>query len=206
MTEPAPSPPVKKLNPALKFVLEMGPLLLFFVANSLFARSGLSADESMINSTLVLMCAVTIAFATMYAMTRRVSVMPLVTLVMVLVFGGLTLYLHDPIFIKIKVTIIYVLFGSALLGALAFGKLLLPIAFDAMLHLDRPGWIKLTIRWGIFFFALAVLNEIVWRNFPDYWVGFKTFGTIPLTLIFTLAQMPLILKHEIKPEQDGQAL
>ncbi len=108
--------------------------------------------------------------------------MPLVTAVVVLVFGGLTLVLHDETFIKLKPTIIYVLFGGALLGGLAFGKPLLGIVFDSVFDLTEEGWRKLTWRWALFFLALAVLNEIVWRTqSTDFWVSFKVFGVVPLT-------------------------
>ena len=104
------------------------------------------------------------ALAIGYALTRHLPVMPLVTAVIVVVFGGLTLALQDETFIKLKPTIIYVLFGGALLGGLAFRKPLLGMVFDSVFHLTDEGWRKLTLRWALFFFALAVLNEIVWRT------------------------------------------
>ena len=114
--------------------------------------------------------------------------MPLVTAVIVLVFGGLTLVLQDETFIKLKPTIIYVLFGGVLLGGLAFRKPLLGMVFDSVFHLTDEGWRKLTLRWALFFFALAVLNEIVWRTqSTDFWVSFKVFGVLPLTFLFARA-------------------
>ena len=178
-------PAKPQLNPILKLVLDIGPLVLFFAAN---ARFGIFA------ATGAFMVAVLIALAVSYVMTRHIAVMPVVTAVIVLVFGGLTLILHDDTFIKLKPTIIYLLFGGTLIGGLAFGKPLLGMVFDQMFHLTDEGWRKLTWRWALFFFVLAVLNEIVWRNFStDTWVSFKLFGVVPLTFLFGALQYPLLL-------------
>lgn len=177
----------KTLNPTLKLVLDIGPLVLFFAAN---AKFGIYA------ATGAFMVAVLVAIAVSYALTRHVALMPLVTAAIVLVFGGLTLILHDDLFIKLKPTIIYVLFGGTLLAGLAFGKQFLSILFDQMFHLTAEGWRKLTWRWVIFFFALAVLNEIVWRTqTTDFWVSFKLFGVVPLTMLFGALQYPLLMKY-----------
>jgi intracellular septation protein len=183
-------PEKKQLNPVLKLVLDIGPLVLFFAAN---ARLGIFV------ATGAFMAAVLIALAVSYAMTRHIAIMPLVTAGIVLVFGGLTLALHDELFIKLKPTIIYLLFGGTLLGGLALGKPLLGILFDQMFHLTKEGWRKLTWRWVFFFFALAVLNEIVWRTqTTDFWVSFKLFGVVPLTFLFGALQMPLINKYSVE--------
>jgi intracellular septation protein len=180
----------KQLNPMLKLVLDIGPLVLFFAAN---AKFGIFA------ATGSFMVAVLIALAVAYALTRRIEVMPLVTAVIVLIFGSLTLVLHDETFIKLKPTIIYVLFGGTLAVGLAFGKSLLGIVFDAMFHLTDEGWRKLTWRWSLFFFALAIANEIVWRTqTTDFWVSFKLFGVVPLTFVFGALQMPLINKYSVE--------
>ena len=183
-------PHKKQLNPALKLVLDIGPLVLFFAAN---ARLGI------FEATAVFMGAVLIALAVSYALTRHIAIMPVVTAIIVLVFGGLTLVLHDETFIKLKPTIIYVLFGGALLGGLAFNKPLLGIVFDSVFKLTEEGWRKLTWRWAIFFLVLAVLNEIVWRTqTTDFWVAFKLFGVVPLTFIFGALQYPLVNKYSIE--------
>ena len=176
-----------QLNPVLKLVLDIGPLVLFFAAN---ARFGIFA------ATAGFMVAVLIALAIAYAKTRRIEVMPLVTAVIVVIFGGLTLILHNDTFIKLKPTIIYLLFGGTLIGGLAFGKSFLGVLFDSVFDLTDEGWRKLTWRWAFFFFALAVLNEIVWRNFStDFWVSFKLFGVVPLTFLFGALQYPLLTKY-----------
>jgi len=175
-----------QLNPALKLVLDLGPLLVFFAANS---RFGIFA------ATGAFMAAIVIALAVAYALTRHLPIMPLVTAIVVVVFGTLTLVLHDENFIKVKPTIIYVLFGGVLLAGLAFGKSLLGIVFDSVFHLTEEGWRKLTLRWALFFLALAVLNEIVWRTqTTDIWVDFKVFGVLPLTFLFAALQYPLLEK------------
>jgi intracellular septation protein len=184
----------KKLNPALKLAFDIGPLILFFVAN---------AKLGIFPATAIFMVAVLAALAVSYAITRHVAVMPVVTAVVVLVFGGLTLILQDELFIKVKPTIIYVLFGGALLYGLIFNKPLLGIVFDSVFHLTDEGWRKLTVRWMIFFFFLAVVNEIVWRTqTTDVWVDFKLFGVVPLTFLFGALQYPLLTKYTV-PETDA---
>jgi intracellular septation protein len=212
LSEPSMTPknPNEKpqLNPTLKLVLDLGPLVLFFLANSrpaLFlplVSPILPADIAsgerigIFVATAVFMVAIVLALAISYALTRHLPVMPLVTAVIVLVFGSLTLVLHDELFIKLKPTIIYLLFGIVLLGGLAFGKSLLGVVFDSVFHLTAEGWRKLTLRWALFFFALAVLNEIVWRTqTTDVWVSFKVFGVVPLTFLFGALQYPLLTKY-----------
>jgi intracellular septation protein len=189
---PAGQPRGRPIDPTLKLLLELGPLGCFFLASW---RYGLHV------ATGVLMVGVVVTLAASYALTRRLPVMPVVTAIAVLFFGALTFYFDNPVFIKIKPTVINCIFGAALLGGLAFNKPLLPIVLDSALHIDDAGWRKLTFRWGIFFFVLAALNELVWRTQSDvFWSGFKVFGTMPLTVVFALSQVPLILRHELKPE------
>jgi len=182
-----------QLNPILKLALDIGPLLLFFAAN---ARYGI------FTATASFMIAVLAALIVSYAMTRRLPIMPVVTAIIVVVFGGLTLILHDATFIKVKPTIIYALFGAILIGGLVFNKPLLGILFDSLFHLTEEGWRKLTLRWAIFFLALAVLNEIVWRSVStDLWVDFKVFVVVPLTFIFGALQVPLLRKYAVEPAE-----
>ncbi|MGB8120553.1 MAG: septation protein A [Pseudolabrys sp.] len=180
----------KQLNPGLKLVLDIGPLILFFVANS---KYGIYV------ATGAFMAAILVALAVSYAMTRHLAIMPIVTAVIVVIFGGLTLVLHDELFIKLKPTIIYILFGGTLVAGLAFGKPLLGMVFDSVFQLREEGWRKLTWRWAIFFFVLAILNEIVWRTqTTDFWVSFKLFGVAPLTFLFAALQVPLLNKYSIE--------
>jgi len=185
------------IHPLLKLGLDLGPLILFFVANS---RWGIFA------ATAAFMAAAIVAFAVSYWLTRRVPLMALMSTVVVVVFGGLTLVLHDALFIKLKPTIIYTLFGAILLGGLAAGKPLLAVLFGEMFHLTQEGWRRLTLRWALFFFALAIANEIVWRTqSTDVWVAFKVFGVMPLTLLFAALQYPLLMRYEASAEASSPA-
>ena len=183
------------INPALKLALELGPLLVFFVAN---------AHWNVFVGTAAFMVAVVVALVVSYSLTRSVPMMALLSTVVVIVFGGLTLILHDAMFIKLKPTIIYTLFGTILLAGLAVGRPLLTIVFHEVFELTPEGWRKLTIRWALFFLAMAVLNEIVWRTqSTDFWVTFKAFGVLPLTALFAALQYPLVTRHEL-PSTPGR--
>lgn len=201
----------KELPPLLKIILEIGPLGIFFFANArgedLAAMiGGLDGVEPIFIATGAFMVAITLSLGISYSLVRHIPVMPLVSGIVVLVFGGLTLWLHNELFIKLKPTIVNVLFGSILLGGLAFGKPLLRFIFDTVFALDEEGWRKLTMRWGLFFFFLAVVNEFVWRTYStDFWVGFKTFGVLPMTLVFTFAQIPLIQKHSLEEAESQES-
>lgn len=210
MTEAAP----KKDNPLLKLALEMGPLVLFFLANSkpdlfrgaagavLGERLATGPQSGILIATAVFMVAMLVSLVATKALMGRLPIMPLVSGVVVMVFGGLTLFFQDDTFIKLKPTIVNILFGAVLLGGLAFGRPLLPYALDTVFELDAEGWWKLTFRWGIFFFILAALNEIVWRTqTTDFWVAFKVWGVMPITMAFAMAQTPLLMRHG--PKQEG---
>lgn len=197
-------PKHKDVNPLLKLALELGPLLVFFFANTrgewlvekVPALGALGGPIFV--ATALFMAATAVALIVSWLTMRTLPIMPLVSGVVVFVFGALTLYLHDDVFIKMKPTIVNALFGAVLLGGLFFGKALLGYVFDSAFHLDAQGWRALTLRWGLFFFFLAVVNEIVWRNFStDTWVAFKVWGIMPITLVFTFSQMPLIMRHSL---------
>jgi intracellular septation protein len=208
--ERAPNDPSRKeLSPLLKLALELGPLGIFFLFNSRGEQIAESfpvlkaVGEPIFLATAAFMVAITISLVVSLSLTKRLPIMPLVSGVVVIVFGALTLWLHDELFIKLKPTIVNSLFGAILLGGLFFGKALLGYVFDSAFKLTDEGWRKLTFRWGVFFFVLAAINEIVWRSFStDFWVSFKVFGVMPITLIFTLTQLPLIQKHAIVEDEE----
>ena len=203
-----------QLNPLLKLALDLGPLLLFFFANSkpaLFEPwfapiipDAVATGEraGIFVATAVFMVAILVALVVSYALTRRLPVMALVSAIVVVVFGGATLVFQNETFIKLKPTIIYLLFAGTLFGGLIFRKPLLAMVFDQMFNLTEEGWRKLTVRWTLFFLALAVLNEIVWRTqSTDTWVAFKVFGVLPLTFIFAAAQYPLMARYDTSANQ-----
>jgi intracellular septation protein len=203
------TPEEKKLNPWLKIGLEIGPLILFFLANARGEKMAASwpvitaLGGPIFFATATFIVATVLALIVSYALTHRLPLMPFVTAIVVVVFGGLTLWLHDETFIKLKPTIIYCLFGGVLLGGLLFGRSLMGYVFDAVFKLTDEGWRKLTLRWGLFFFGLAILNEVVWRSVStDAWVSFKVFAIVPITFVFALAQMRLISRHSLE-NKDG---
>lgn len=198
----------EKQNPVLKMALELGPLLIFFFGNLRGEWLAKTFPEltaiggPLLIATALFMAATVLSLIISKIVFKHLPVMPFVSGIVVMVFGGLSIWLQDDTFIKMKPTIVNTLFGVVLLGGLAFGASLLGYVFNAAFQLDAEGWRKLTLRWGIFFLFLAVLNEVVWRNFSDdVWVSFKVWGTMPITILFTLAQMPLIMKHSLEDKE-----
>ena len=185
-------------QPALlpKLAIELGPLLVFFAGNAI---AGIYAG------TAAFMVATVISLAVAWLRYHKVPVMPLVSAVIVLLFGGLTLYLQDETFIKLKPTIVYTMFAVLLLAGFLMRKPVLELLFGPVFTLTEEGWRKLTLRWTVFFIAMAIVNELVWRNFStDAWVSFKAFGFLPLTILFALAQVPLLQRHgEPPPAETG---
>jgi len=178
----------------LRPTIDYGPIVVFFLA---YLKFGL------IPATGALMAATAVVLALAFAIERRVAMMPLVTAVIVGIFGGLTLLLKDETFIKMKPTIVQGLFAAILLGGLAFGRPLLKAVLGSALPLDDVGWRRLTLRWALFFIAMAGVNELVWRTqSTDFWVTFKVFGILGITLVFALAQTPLILRYRLPEEAE----
>ena len=176
-----------KDNPFLRLALDLGPLLIFFGVNALYG---------IFTATGVFMVAIVAALVASRLLTGKFARMPLVTALLVLVFGGLTLYLQDDTFIKIKPTIIYILFASILLGGLVVKRIFLETVLGEAFQLSDTGWRLLTYRWAGFFIFLALANEAVWRSVStDNWVSFKVFGLLPLTLIFAVMQTGFLQRH-----------
>ena len=182
-----------KMGQGTKLLIEMGPLAAFFIANwkaGIFWGTG------------IFMVATAIALTASWVLTRKIAMVPLVSAIFVAIFGVLTLWLHSDLFIKVKVTLINALFGVVLLGGVAMGRSYLKLVMGEAVKLTEQAWRTLSLRWGLFFLALAVLNEIVWRNFStDAWVNFKVFGLLPITLVFALANAPFMSKHMIEEEK-----
>ena len=185
------------MNPQIRrLLLDLGPLMVFFAGFKYLGIFG---------ATAAFMAAVLIALAAGWILEKRLSPMPLVTAVLVMVFGGLTLYLKNDIFIKMKPTVLYAFFGVTLIGGLGFNRLFIKYVFAQAFELNETGWRQLTWRWGLFFLALAFVNELVWRNASTSdWVAFKVWGIIPLIFLFALAQTPFVMKHHIEPEQSAE--
>ena len=176
----------------LKFIADFGPLLIFF---TIYYKSGNNlsvAIPPLIISTII-------AVATIYLLEKKIPYIPLVGGIVISLFGGLTLYFNNPVFLYMKPTIINVIFAITLIvGKTFFNKNFLEFFFKTAFQLDELGWNKLNIRWAYFFIFLAILNELVWRTQPEAtWVNFKVWGILPLTFIFTALQLPMINKHKI---------
>ena len=185
-----------KMHPLLKLALELGPLGVFFLANG---RFGLFA------ATAAFMAATAVALTVSYLMLRKLPVMPLVTGVFVMVFGGLTLWLADELFIKIKPTLVNLTFAAILTFGLMTGRMFLKLVLESVVQLAERGWIILTRAWIGYFLFLAAANEVVWRTMPtDSWVTFKVFGVMPMTMAFSvLSLMPVMQRYAVQPEKSA---
>jgi len=173
----------------LKLALEVGPLAIFFIANGKFG---------IFYATAAFMAATIFSLVTSRVFFKRIPILALVTGVFVMIFGFLTIYLHDDTFIKVKPTIVNTLFAAILAAGLYFRRPVLKFALGEILQLKEEGWRILTVRWIGFFIFLALLNEVVWRNFStDAWVSFKSLGMMPLTFFFMMSQITLIMRYQV---------
>ena len=185
-------------NPLLKLLIEVGPLIAFFLA---YGRAGIYW------ATGILMAATVLALIASWRLLGKISPMPVATAVLVVVFGGLTFLFDEPRFIKMKPTMINILFAVAILVGVRMGKSPLKMVLGEAFSLTEEGWRKLSYRWAAFFVVLAIANEFIWRNFSETaWVNFKVFGILPLTLVFAVAQVGLMRAHELKSEPEKNPL
>ena len=173
-----------------KLLIDIGPLAIFFI---FYKRSG-----EIIEAILPLMVATVVAVFASYVLEKKIPIMPTLGAGIVLIFGGLSIFFKNEIFIFMKPTIVNIFFAGILYGGVVLKKPLLKYLLGSALILEEEGWNILTQRWIAFFIALAILNEIVWRTMSeDFWVNFKVFGILPITFIFTLTQFPLIKKYQV---------
>ena len=184
----------QELGPWKRLLLDLGPLILFFVANAKFV---------IFAATGAFIVAILVAMVISFALTRRVTVLQMFSAVMVVVMGGLTLYFHNETFIKIKPTIYYA-FVAVILGYAFFADkpVLKSVLGSAYPGLDQTGWTKLTRNWALFFLVMAVVNEAVWRNSStEFWIGFKLWGAMPATMLFALANIPMLMRHGLTKDE-----
>ena len=177
---------------SIKFLTDFGPLLIFFIVYKKNGNDLSVAIPPLIVATLISVCIV-------YFIEKKIPFVPLMGAVLVSTFGGLTLYFKNPIFIYIKPTIINILFAIILLvGRYIFNQNFLKVLLNQAFKMDEIGWNKLNDRWAYFFLFLALMNEVIWRTQTEsFWVNFKVWGMLPLTIIFTAAQFPLLNKYKL---------
>jgi len=180
----------------IKFLSDFGPLLIFFVV---YYKSG----KNLVVAIPPLILATLIAVIVIYIVEKKIPYIPLIGAFLISLFGGLTIFFKNPIFIYLKPTVINIIFAiSLLVGKVFLNKNLLKIFFKNSLSLEEEGWNKLVYRWIAFFVLLAVLNEIIWRTqTEEFWINFKVWGILPITFIFTAFQVPLIQKYKIENEK-----
>ncbi|WBO21434.1 inner membrane-spanning protein YciB [Sphingomonas abietis] len=201
-------------GPLLRLALDLGPLVVYFVGYALLkhvypSAPGTAADPRVIYaSTGLFMAATLVAMLFSFVRLGHVSPMQWFSAAMVLVLGGLTLAFQKPWFIQVKPTLYYLMVSGILWFGLWTGKPTLKLALgSAYPGLDARGWMLLSRNWAIFFIAMAVANEFVWRHFSfDFWIGYKLWGAIPATMIFAMANLPMLLKHGLGAETPAEVI
>ena len=198
----------KPANNASKIWTDLGPVLAFVVSYNVvrrFPEGGglLSRENAVYWATGIFMAAIAAVFAYTLSRKERLSPLLIVTGVIVMVFGGLTLWLQSPQFAYYKPTIINLLFAGLIFGGLAFGKNVWKIAFEHAFNLPDHVWRVFAIRWGLFYIFLAIMNEVIWRNFSeDFWANSKIFLVLPASMIFMIVNYPYLMKHSL--DQDSE--
>jgi len=209
MSDQTPDQPEKKINPMLKMGLELGPIVLFFIGymrlkDQIFTIGG-TEYQGFIIVTALFVPLLILTTGILWKLTGHLSKMQIMTLVLVIVFGGLTVWLNDPKFIKMKPTILYAAFGGILAVGLARGQSYLRHVMEGMMPLEDEGWMILTKRLMLFFFGLAIANELVWRLMSEQaWVNFKTFGLTAAVFGFFMTQSKVFSEYGIEEDEDAE--
>jgi intracellular septation protein len=184
----------KSRDKMIKFLCDYLPLIIFFACYKLA-----ETPNPLITATIYMVITTFIALVISYILTKKIPMVALVSGIVLGIFGGLTVFLNDEIFIKIKPTIINLLFAVILFYGYFTKKPLLSYLLGEQIKMKNAAWLTLSARWALFFIALALLNEIIWRNFStNFWVQFKVFGMMPISLIFTISQVPFMMKETKK--------
>jgi intracellular septation protein len=201
----------RHINPILKIVLEIGPIAVFFLAYRWApVPEGLGTSERQLEqilfSTKVFIPTILASLAASWAITRKLPKMAVITAVVVIIFGGLTLILRDDTFVKMKPTILYTLFASILGFGMLRGQSYLRYLMDELIPMQQEGWMKFTTRFIVFYILLAVANEIVWRVWgTDVWVNFRTFVLPAANFLFIMAQLPLFQRYALAEEPKAES-
>jgi intracellular septation protein len=181
----------KPYGSGLKFLYDYLPLIIFFICYK-FAKT----PNPLITATIFMVLTTIVALIISYILTKTIPMVALVSGLVLSVFGGLTIFLQDDIFIKIKPTIINLIFAAILLYGYLSKKAFLSYLLGEQIKMSEKAWLTLSMRWAIFFIFLALLNETIWRNFPtDFWVQFKVFGMMPISIFFTISQLPFMMRE-----------
>jgi len=192
------------MNQIIKLLIEIGPIVVFFYANGTYSDA--DGAGGIIPATKIFMVAMIISMIFSKIIFKKIAIMLWVSAGLVAIFGGLTIYFDNEIFIKVKPTILYGLFAATLLGGYAFGKPFIKNLMEAGFPpMEEIAWMKMSRNWGLFFVGCAILNEILWRNLSNAdWIATKIWVFIPLSFIFALAQMPIVMKYQLDEDDEKE--